>query len=217
MREPIYLTPCMPFEKLDVCASRFWGNPALPSPDDYPFYEDENGDEIAYTFICQINLADLHAEFPENPLPSRGLLLFFGKINHYLGRYSSGYCIGGAISDADDVKVLYYPETDGFDEVVILDDDDCEISPKELEIKFSDKMSEVTMEDHALFARPDHREWETWDEPFEDWEILLQIDSFARMDFNLNFMDCGVLDFLIAQKDINLAKFDNVRAVVLST
>lgn len=72
-------------------------------------------------------------------------------------------------------------------------------------------------DEHMLFAPPSTREWETWDEPYEAWEILLQIDSFAGMDFNLNFMDFGVLDLLIDPEDLKRRRFDNVRAIVLST
>ena len=57
-------------------------------------------------------------------------------------------------------------------------------------------------DDHALFAKPEHRPWETWDHPFEDWEILLQIDSFEGIDFSMVFMDMGVLDFLISPTDL---------------
>ena len=37
------------------------------------------------------------------------------------------------------------------------------------------------------------------------------------MDFSLNFMDCGVLDFLISPEDLAACRFDNVRAIILST
>lgn len=53
--------------------------------------------------------------------------------------------------------------------------------------------------------------------PYEDWQILLQIDSFSGMDFNLNFMDFGVLDFLISPEALRHADFSDVRAIVLST
>ena len=53
--------------------------------------------------------------------------------------------------------------------------------------------------------------------PFEDWQILLQVDSFSGMDFDLNFMDFGVLDFLISPEDLAKRDFSSVRAIVLST
>lgn len=205
--KPIYLTLCKPFEKLPAAASRFWGNAALPSPEAYPFYIDCNGDEMAYTFICQINLEDL----PPSPLPRKGLLLFFGKIGHYLGRFGEDY-VGGSLGDAEAVKVMYLSETEGLEEIVILDDDDVVLSPAELEIRL-----QKGDDDHALFAPAAHREWATWDAPFEDWQILLQVDSCLGVDFQLNFMDWGVLDILISPEDLKSANFDNVRGIVLST
>lgn len=213
---PIHLTLSMPFEKLATGSSRFWGNPDLPSGKDYPTYIDNEGDAVPYVFICQINLADLHAYAPENPLPKAGLLQFYAKIDHYLGYFADTDCVSGYISDAEDVKILYFPDYSDFQEVVLVDSDDEPCSPEEKEIGFAFEVEPLS-DDHALFAEPTHREWETWDEPFEDWEILLQIDSFMGMDFDLNFMDCGVLDFLIHPEDLKAGRFDNVRGIVLST
>ncbi len=53
--------------------------------------------------------------------------------------------------------------------------------------------------------------------PFEDWVILLQIDSFEGKYFVLNFMDFGVLDFLISPKAQEAYDFSDVRGIVLST
>ena len=52
---------------------------------------------------------------------------------------------------------------------------------------------------------------------YEDWLILLQVDSFEGKDFQLNLMDVGVLDFLISPSDLKQHSFDNVRAIVLSS
>ena len=172
--KPIYLILSMPFDRVETCSSRFWGNPDLPRGFDYPMYIDNEGDPFPYFFICQINLEELAPFDTDNLLPHKGLLSFFAKIDHYMGYAAYTNCIGGGICPPEDVKVLYFP--------------DC-----------------------------DPAEFETWDPPFEDWEILLQIDSFNGMDFNLNFMDCGVLDFLISPEDLKQRKFDNVRALVLST
>ncbi|MGM9804691.1 MAG: YwqG family protein [Muribaculaceae bacterium] len=217
--EPIYLKLSKPFKELNMAASRFWGNPALPQGVEYPQYIDDEGDEYPYVFICQINLADLK-EFCGNgldPLPPEGLLLFFAKIDHYLGYFADTDCIGGAISDPDAVKVMYFNNLDNLREVVLVDDKDQPMSPEEMEIHFTSQHEPLNDDDHCLFARPDHREWESWDHPYEDWQILLQIDSFAGMDFNLNFMDFGVLNFLISPDDLRRADFSNVRAIVLSS
>lgn len=214
--KPIYLNLSKPFSELETAASRFWGNPALPQGMDYPQYIDDEGDQYPYVFLCQINLADLHAFSADNPLPATGLLLFFAKIDHYLGQFAATDCIGGAISNPQAVKIIYIQDCSNLREVVLVDDDDRPISPEEMEITFTHD-HETLGDDHCLFAYPDHREWETWDHPYEDWLILLQIDSFSGMDFNLNFMDFGVRDFLISPSDLHTADFANVRAIVLST
>jgi len=215
--KPIYLILSMPFDKVETCGSRFWGNPDLPHGVDYPTYVDDEGDDYPYYFICQINLEQLAPFDTENRLPHKGLLSFFAKIDHYMGYFAATGGIGGCTSDPDDVKVLYFPEcNDDFREVVLVDDDGRPTAPKEMEIKFAHTIERYS-DEHALFAPPTHREWETWDPPYENWEILLQIDSFCGMDFNLNFMDCGVLDFLIDPDDLKKHRFDNVRAIVLST
>lgn len=213
---PVHLTLHKPFEKLEPCMSRFWGNPDLPKGFAYPMYIDDEGDEYPYFFICQINLAELARVDADTPLPKSGLLSFFGKIDHYMGLFAATDCIGGSISPADAVKVFWFPSCDDMDEVVLLDDDDMPIAPEELLITFSHSVPALS-DEHILFAPPEHREWETWDEPYEAWKILLQIDSFTGTDFNLNFMDFGVLDLLIDPDDLKHHRFDNVRGIVLST
>ncbi len=213
--KPIHLILSKPFEEIPTGSSRFWGNPDLPENIAFPTYKDAEGDDYPYTFICQINLAELHAYDAENPLPDHGLLQFYAKIDHYLG-YFADNCVSGYISDAEDVRVLYIENTEHLTETILLDEDDEPFAPAEMEIAFAHTVEPLS-DDHALFAEPTHREWETWDEPFEAWQILFQVDSFMGMDFDLNFMDCGVLDFLIAPEDLAAHKFDNVRGIILST
>lgn len=213
---PIRLLLSAPFAKLGCGASRFWGNPDLPAGTAYPMYIDDEGDEYPYCFVCQINLEEIAPYDTDGLLPHQGLLSFFAKIDHYLGLFAATDCIGGSVSDTGAVKVLYFPTCDDMREVVLVDDDDRPLSPDELQIGFSHDVPPLC-DEHLVFARPTHREWETWDPPCEDWRILLQIDSFSGMDFNLNFMDCGVLDFLISPAALRSRNFDEVRAIVLST
>lgn len=214
--KPIRLVLHAPFAELKTGDSRFWGNPDLPEGTDYPMYIDDERDPYPYFFICQINLEKLAAFAPENPLPRKGLLSFFAKIDHYMGYGAPSYGVAGYISSADDVKVMYFPDTDKLREVVLVDDDDNPTNPDGMEITFT-REPEPLSDEHELFAEPTHREWETWDAPFEDWTILLQIDSFEGKDFSLNFMDCGVLDFLISPEALKEHDFSDVRAIVLST
>lgn len=214
-------------------ASRFWGDPDLPEGFPYPSYTDSDGDLCEYQFICQINLKELHPHDRLSRLPEKGLLSFFAKIDHYLGYYESDDYIGGSISSPEDVKVLFFPDAESdtdteantgnsrFKKQILIDEEGLRVNPEELHIRFSGtpETTEVpeSLDEHALFAEPTHREWETWDHPYEDWEILLQIDSFDGKDFHLNFMDCGVLDFLISPEDLAASDFNKVRAIVLST
>ncbi len=221
--QPIYLTLSKPATPVAPCGSRFWGNPDLPQGYEYPTYSDAAGNVFEYQFICQINLAEVAPYDVENRLPHKGLLSFFAKIDHYLGNFDCQDSISSCLSRPEDVRVLFFPEVDLpgtnplYEEQVLLDEEDRPMNPEEWQIGFSIQRSEMYGDDHALFAEPTHREWETWDSPCEHWEILLQIDSFDGEDFRLNFMDCGVLDFLIAPHDLAARCFDKVVAVVLST
>lgn len=213
---PVHLILSKPFDELPPAASRFWGNPAMPEDMDWPCYTDRDGDVLDYVFVCQINLGELAQFDRDNGLPQSGLLLFFAKIDHYLGHFEYE-SIGGSISPKDAVRVIYIPQTDGLVQRELVDEDDNPVSPAELQITFTYDFDPLRDDDTCLFARPDHREWESWDHPCEDWLILLQVDSFSGMDFNLNFMDFGVLDFLISPRDLQKADFSDVRAIVLST
>lgn len=213
---PIRLVLSKPTGSLPIGTSHFWGNPDLPEGTDYPMYIDSDGDEYPYVFICQLNMTEVAQFDKDNLLPHEGLLLFFSKIDRYLGNYDDTDCIGGSISGLEAVKVFYFQQPQNLRQVVLVDDDDRPLAPAGLKIDFSLHFP-IFCDDHALLALPTHREWETWEHPYEDWEILLQIDSFSGGDFNLNFMDCGVLDFLIATKDLKNRDFNNVRAIVLST
>lgn len=186
--KPIHLVLHIPFEKLASGSSRFWGNPDLPQGTEYPMYNDSDDEEYPYIFICQINLKALHDFAPENPLPAKGLLSFFAKIDHYLG-YMGDSELGGFISDPSEVKVIYFPDTGNLREVVPVDDDDKQMAPEEMEIKFAWKSEQLSDEN----------------------------ELFEGKDFIINFMDFGVLDFLISPKALEKADFSNVRGIVLST
>lgn len=220
--KPIHLLLSKSSEKIKTCGSRFWGNPDLPLGHEYPSYIDMDGNQIEYQFVCQINLAELSSFDMSGKLPRKGMLSFFAKIDHYLGVDNDNF-ISGYISDTDDVRVLFFPEVglpgenDNFEETVLVDDSNQPVNPTEYHIGFSLERPSDYCDEHAIMAEPTFREWENWDSPFEDWEILLQVDSFSGDDFNLNFMDFGVLDFLISPEDIADSRFDNVRAIVLSS
>lgn len=196
--------------------SHFWGFPSLPEGSEYPIYEDKDGLTHPYTFLCQMNMADVAPYDVDNLLPHEGLLLFFAKIDNYLGHYDCDVEIGGTISSPEDVKVIYVPKPENLTQYEIIDEYGEPVSPPALKMTFSLNTPPLCNETFLL-ANPTHREWETWDSPYEDWKILLQVDSFEGTDFALNFMDCGVLDFLISPAALRARDFSQVRAIVLST
>lgn len=212
--KPVRLKLSTVDQALPTGASRFWGNPDLPRGFDYPMYKDFEGDDVPYVFVCQLDLSELAQMDAEGVLPHKGLLSFFAKIDHYTGNYFDTDSIGSAISDTDDVRVFYFEDTRDMEQVVLIDDDDIPMAFHEMKIECT---MEESLEDHFVMAEPTYREWETWDHPYEDWQILLQIDSCEGSDFALNFMDCGVLDFLIDPADLAARRFDRVCAIVLST
>ena len=213
---PIYLAISEFSEIPGTGASRFWGHPDLPQGNDWPAYTGDDGNEYPYVFMCQINLKDIAHYDTRDLLPHNGLLSFFARIGNYLGDFSDTCRIGGSISDKDDVKVMYFPDCSILEENRYHGRDDLPAQPQALKISFGTDRDNPG-DDHALFAKPEHRPWETWDHPFEDWEILLQIDSFEGTDFSMVFMDMGVLDFLISPTDLKQHRFDNVRAIILSS
>lgn len=216
---PIFLKLSKPNHPVPPCGSRFWGSPDLPQGFEYPTYTDCNGKIRPYTFVCQINLKEVAPYDTENLLPHEGLLSFFAKIDNYLGYDDDETHIGSHISAENDVRVIYFPtpDFDKFEETAFADDEDEPFPPAAWSISFTRLKEEECFDEHALFAPPVHREWETWDPPYEDWQILLQVDSFEGADFTLNFMDCGVLTFLIAPDDLKSKCFSHVRAIVLSS
>lgn len=199
--------------------SRFWGLPDMPCGTDYPLYADGRGGMCPYVFLCQLDLSGLAPYDVEGRLPHEGLLSFFAQVDSYMGNFGTDHYIGGCISLPGQVRVLYFPDTDRLEPKA-----PPEVSavsgglhvPRALRIGYA-RAEGHCADGHMLFAPPIHRPWDTWDHPFEDWQILLQIDSFEGRDFSLQFMDCGVLCFLIHPADLEEADFSRVRAVVLSS
>lgn len=99
-------------------------------------YTDDEGDDYPYCFVCQINLAELAEFAPENPLPQKGLLSFFAKIDRYLGYEVTGG-VAGHISQPSDVKVIFIPDIENLREVILVDDDGEQTSPQEMKVSFA--------------------------------------------------------------------------------
>ena len=187
--------------------SKWWGNPDVPQNLDVP-------DDL--TFICQIRCDEIAQFDEENLLPHKGMLYFFAAIDYYFGNFDSYYPVDFYWNN-EDVKVFYVEDIDNqiFEQVVFVDDDDKPVAMKELKITFA--KAESLCDGNKLLGEPYNREWEDWDEPYNGWIELLQVDSDDYDDGTLNFMDWGMLHILINRNDLKNKYFSNVTSCICST
>ncbi len=211
-----------PYEgDLNIAQSKMWGSADLPHTFKYPTYPDEEGDDCHYVFVAQINCEEAAPFDKDNRLPHTGMLYFFAKIDYYMGEFLAEPMCDG-FWDMGDVKVLYYPKNDyeNFERVVLIDDDDQEIAPKEQRIVFEsvEEGDDNVVYDHKLLGRPAYL---ADDVDPEKYALLFQLDSCDIEDgVTLNFMDWGQLLFLIPVKDFigeGKKTFKNVRGYLASS
>lgn len=187
--------------------SKWWGNPDMPVNFDVP-------DDL--TFICQIKCDEI-AEFDkDNLLPHNGMLYFFAAIDYYFGNFDS-YSPAEIYWNNDDVKVFYVEDIENqqFEQVVFVDDDDNPVAFKEMKIRFS--KDAALCDGNKLLGEPYNREWEDWDEPYNGWIELLQVDSDDYDEGTLNFMDWGMLHVFINPNDLKNRDFTKVTSSICST
>lgn len=188
------------------CKSKWWGNPDIP--EGFSF-------DDSLMFLCQIRCEDLVSLDKENRLPHKGMLYFFCDIPYYLGFYDEFEPPYGRLWDSDYVRVYYVEDVveEKFRQIVF--DDDFLPLIHERKIEFVQ-----TNEDdygHKLLGSPCQFEYEDWDEPCQGWINLLQIDSDEDDDYNLMFMDMGVLYVIINPDDLRVKDFSKVKAYLYST
>ena len=193
-------------EECLFCKSKWWGNPDIP--EGFSF-------DDSLMFLCQIRCEDLVSLDKENRLPHKGMLYFFCDIPYYLGFYDEFEPPYGRLWDSDYVKVYYVEDVveEEFRQIVF--DDDFLPFIHERKIEFVQ-----TNEDdygHKLLGSPCQFEYEDWDEPCQGWINLLQIDSDEDDDYNLMFMDMGVLYVIINPDDLRVKDFSKVKAYLYST
>ncbi len=192
--------------------SKWWGDPDLPKDMDFPTYVDSDGEEYQYVFLCQIRCKDLIPYDLDNLLPHKGMLFFFARIDYYLGYDATpeGLCVW----DQDYTRVVYVEDydPDKASSLILVDDDNKPVSIKARAINFSIGNSDG----HKLLGDPYFYPFEERDPFFEGWVNLLQVDSDEDDDFVLNFMDTGLMFFMINSKDLESRNFDNVRGTMVS-
>lgn len=184
-------------------SSHLFGKPSMPSYIPWPTHllqEDNEQWQEPLDFICQIEY-------------NNGLLLFFANIAYYAG-WNADPVIFGSVSDKNVARVIFIPLEEMVD---IIERSEAEPLAQARPIKLSSERPPLGEPEHQLFGEPEHREWDDWDASFEDWQLLLQIDSDEGSDYAINFIDCGVLNFIIAPHDLDKGIYNNVRAIILST
>lgn len=176
MNNSIFLKLGAPSDEIAVGKSHWWGYPDLPLDMDIPTFIDPNdGNEYALSFLCQINLADLHdamldaaydtgdQSYKQYDLPKSGLLLFFADIAYYGGMWDEP-AIGSYLSDNNVVRVVYVPEEDMASLICRQE----EYADEELPAQPIDFCAHLPkgegLPEHKLLGTPDHREWEDWDQ-----------------------------------------------------
>lgn len=193
-------------EECLFCKSKWWGNPDVP----FGFVFDDS-----LMFLCQIRCEDLAAFDDEHRLPHKGMLYFFCDIPYYLGFYDEFDPPYGRLWDSEYIKVYYVEDVVEDDFMQIIFDDDFLPCIRERKVVF--ESTDEGDYGHKLLGTPCQFEYEDWDEPCQGWINLLQIDSDEDDDYNLMFMDMGVLYVIIAQEDLEASDFTKVKAYLYST
>lgn len=142
--------------------SKFGGKPAVPKDFAWPRFEAENYDgETAnrpLSFLCQINLREIHAFDKENLLPDAGILLFFYEQES--GRW------GFDPEDKGCSRVYYFEETDSLTPAELPCDLKEEYRVKEYDLSFSARNSYPFYEEFGCHAHADC-DWSTYDRAVE--------------------------------------------------
>ena len=113
------------------------------------------------------------------------------------------------------VKVYYVEDVDENSFKQIIFDDDCFPTIKERKIDF--ELVDENRDGHKLLGEPFQFEYEDWETPCKGWMNLLQIDSDEDVDYNLMFMDMGMLYVIVEPDDLKKRDFSKVMAYLYST
>ena len=142
--------------------SKFGGRPAVPAGFEWPRFEGENFDgEVAsrpLSFLCQIDLAEVHKYDKDNLLPERGLMLFFYEQNTM--------CWGFDPSDAGCARVYYFEDTGALSPAEFPDDLDDEYKIREYDLAFEAKNSYPSFEELECHSDADP-DWDDYEEAAE--------------------------------------------------
>lgn len=177
--------------------SKWWGAPDLPPDMEYPHYMvNNNGDtcSVPLTFLCQIRCKDLARYDDKKLLPHTGMLYFFAELDYFLGRTESIYPGMGAWQQPY-FRVCYSPHCHHLTPYEIT----CHNHPIYLPpVALTFENTSNYDDSFRLLGHPYYEEIREQYEP--DMISLLQIDE--NDDWNLRFIDCGMLCFMISPADL---------------
>ena len=161
-RNEISVTACRSQKDEKANRSKIGGIPTLPADFEWPRFEAENYDgETAnrpLSFLCQINLAEIHSFDKENLLPKSGLLSFFYEQESMRWGF-----------DPDDegcARVYYFEDISKLAEADSPDDMKDEYKVKEYDLSFSARDSYPSFEELECHADVDC-DWEDYEEAVE--------------------------------------------------
>lgn len=169
-----------------------WGSPDLPHSFNFPTYKDEEGDDVHYVFVCQINCSEITPHDTGGILPHKGMLYFFAKLDCELGNFMAeplqyGFCEKG------DIKVLFWPHDDtaSLEETVLIDEDGTEVAPSPCAISFShtDEDPESPSGGCKMLGSPAGTAAERID--MERFRLLFQLDNPVKLYFLIPAEDLG--------------------------
>lgn len=183
--------------------SHWMGYPVMPANYPLPI--------LPLPFLCQIDCRELPAEVAD--LPHDGILYIFADLDYYKGWEGEPMPMYAA---EEYQCVIYIPEDELVDLKVRSEKGFGRVSAPELiTLNFEKPSGEEP--DHQLLGEPEHREWEDWDEPYEGWRLLFQMDSCDGDTYHYNFMDWGVFNILISPDDLKKRDFSQTVGIILST
>lgn len=179
-------------------ASKLLGNPDVPDHFEWPSIIDED-DIYDLTFMGQLNLRDLSALCPGNPLPKSGMLYFFYDLD----------AMAFSPFDETAARVIFTASNDGLEELCLQDEDGNDLSDPPIKLNISSSRDKGC--GHKLFGLPDGYTSEKYPRPIEDWVMLLQLESSEDIEFE----DGGSLCFFIHPEKLEKADFSDVRVMIV--
>lgn len=182
--------------------SKIWGCPDLPDTMDYPESEYEEDGVICsnpLTFICQIRCEEIAKSDKEGLLPHTGMLYFFAEVDYFLGDHDYSYS-GMGEWPKDSFRVLYAPNCENLHTHRLVDEDGRDMGLPAEAIRFS-----VCGDREDGFKLLGHPYFDEVEVQYPDLLSLMQLD--CHDEWNLQFYDCGMLNFLLKEDSIKSLQF----------